>query len=649
MKTLSFQLLAKLLLSLALLGTSWLHAEDKAATTTPEAPAPAVQAPAATPSTQTTPVSSVEDDEDNTPDAALADKTTEQKSKDTAEAPKAEKKKNRTIKIEAKIGDDEDPAETKDPNHELTEEQRKTAQDMVTPGGDVVVSKDTIAKDAVAILGDVLVEGRVLKDAVSVLGDLTVKGPVSHDAVAVLGDLNIEAPIGHDAVAVLGDVRVNAPINHELVCVLGDIHLGPNAKIGKGTVCVLGDVIKEEGAVTGTLEHSVRPPFIPQAGGLTDWVRLCLIKARLLAFSGDLGWAWAVAAIHLALYVLLGLLMRRPMEACVDTLHNSPGMSLVSAICAFFLSLLVMPLLIIVLSVTVIGIPLLIIGLVFAQFFTRGVCIAWLGSLFPRIAGRRLHLALEVLLGGLLLCLLYCVPVVGFLIHFLIGFVGTGAVCYTLLQRYNRRASKSTPPTPPSLPAASPTSPLSAEVPPLEHQAAAATTATPTARDCVPPEAAPAVQPPPTDFVPPAMASLAALPPPPLTATPAATLPRATFSQRMGALAIDLLLVGILFASVSFLHFGTSFLVAMAAYGACLWKLRGATVGGIICKLEVVRLDGRPIDWSTSIVRALGTLLSAIPLGLGFFWIAMDRDSEAWHDKIAGTAVVRTPSSRPLV
>jgi uncharacterized RDD family membrane protein YckC len=36
-------------------------------------------------------------------------------------------------------------------------------------------------------------------------------------------------------------------------------------------------------------------------------------------------------------------------------------------------------------------------------------------------------------------------------------------------------------------------------------------------------------------------------------------------------------------------------------------------------------------------------------VGLGFFWIAFDEGNQAWHDKIAGTVVVRVPKGVPLV
>ena len=47
-------------------------------------------------------------------------------------------------------------------------------------------------------------------------------------------------------------------------------------------------------------------------------------------------------------------------------------------------------------------------------------------------------------------------------------------------------------------------------------------------------------------------------------------------------------------------------LLALALYGAAMWKTKGTTVGGIVFGIKVARLDGREIDWPTAIVRALG-------------------------------------------
>jgi len=130
---------------------------------------------------------------------------------------------------------------------------------------------------------------------------------------------------------------------------------------------------------------------------------------------------------------------------------------------------------------------------------------------------------------------------------------------------------------------------------------------------------------------------------PPITAA----LPRAGFWTRMAALLLDALLVGFLMGVLH--HVYHLELLVLAAYGAVMWKMRGSTIGGIVFDLRVVRLDGREIDWETAIVRALGCFLSLAVAGLGFFWIAFDDQKQAWHDKIAGTVVVRVAKGAPLV
>ena len=46
---------------------------------------------------------------------------------------------------------------------------------------------------------------------------------------------------------------------------------------------------------------------------------------------------------------------------------------------------------------------------------------------------------------------------------------------------------------------------------------------------------------------------------------------------------------------------------------------------------------------------AVASLLSLAVMGLGFFWIIWDPEKQAWHDKIAGTLVVRMPKGVSLI
>jgi len=49
------------------------------------------------------------------------------------------------------------------------------------------------------------------------------------------------------------------------------------------------------------------------------------------------------------------------------------------------------------------------------------------------------------------------------------------------------------------------------------------------------------------------------------------------------------------------------------------------------------------------VVRALGCFLSLLVCGLGFIWVAFDQEKQSWHDKIAGTVVVRVPKGVSLI
>jgi uncharacterized RDD family membrane protein YckC len=126
-----------------------------------------------------------------------------------------------------------------------------------------------------------------------------------------------------------------------------------------------------------------------------------------------------------------------------------------------------------------------------------------------------------------------------------------------------------------------------------------------------------------------------------ISAAAALALPRAGFWIRMLALLLDMVLVAVVMHLIR--ASDDWFLMVLASYGVIMWRFRGSTVGGIVFNLIVVRRDGREMDWGTAVVRGLSSFLSLFALGLGFIWIAIDKDNRAWHDKIADTIVVRAP------
>jgi uncharacterized RDD family membrane protein YckC len=80
-------------------------------------------------------------------------------------------------------------------------------------------------------------------------------------------------------------------------------------------------------------------------------------------------------------------------------------------------------------------------------------------------------------------------------------------------------------------------------------------------------------------------------------------------------------------------------------YFVGFWSLRGQTVGMIPFRLRVVRVaDGSRVDLVIGLLRYVGLIISFVALFLGVVWVAFDSRKQGWHDKIAGTLVVRDPA-----
>ena len=417
--------------------------------------------------------------------------------------------------------------------------------------------------------------GRSLGDVVTMGNNVVVKeGETAHDVVVMGGEATIEGTVTGDLVVLLGKAKLgsNAVVRRDVVVVGGTLEADPLARTGRDRVVIGGN---EE--------------FLRYLGWLkwpAQWFNAGLLMARPLPHQYV--WSWVVAAIALLLYVFLAVLFPRQVQATVAILDEKPGASLFAGLLAFALA----GPLFILLAITVVGliiVPFIICGLVAAFLFGKvavyryagqqmGAQLGWAALQKPLIA---------LLVGALLFCLLYTVPVLGFLVWGAVATLGMGAVLLAVFKRSPR--------------------------PPPEGASTAA-------------------------------GAITGMAPPHLDSPePSALLPRVGFWWRTLATALDLALVGMVMATV--FHRPRWFLLAWVAYHLILWSWRGITVGGIILGLKIVRTDGQPMNFAVALVRLLGAFFSAAALGLGFFWAGWSRDKQSWHDKIAGTIVVK--SSRP--
>ncbi len=87
-------------------------------------------------------------------------------------------------------------------------------------------------------------------------------------------------------------------------------------------------------------------------------------------------------------------------------------------------------------------------------------------------------------------------------------------------------------------------------------------------------------------------------------------------------------------------------LLVVVLFFCLFWTWRGQTVGMLAWRLRVERSDGTLLTWRDALLRLGGACVSLAALGLGYFWIWIDRDRLAWHDRWSGTRVVVTPKRR---
>ena len=134
----------------------------------------------------------------------------------------------------------------------------------------------------------------------------------------------------------------------------------------------------------------------------------------------------------------------------------------------------------------------------------------------------------------------------------------------------------------------------------------------------------------------------------------------AGFWIRVGASLIDSLLLMIVIGPIMIAIYGDDYFnsdslilggwdilfnyVLPAVAVILFWIFRSATPGKMLTDIEIVDAEtGEKPTAGYFVLRYLGYYVSMIPLLLGIIWIAFDKRKQGWHDKIAGTVVIKKP------
>lgn len=484
----------------------------------------------------------------------------------------------------------------------------------------------------------VLREGDEIPEVVVVSGDATIGGRVYGDVIVIAGAARL---------------RSTAEVDGSLVVIAGRAVISPGAEVDRDLVVVGGaldappDFVPGQEYVTIGL-GALRGPLQP----LVPWLARGPLWGRLIV--PDLPWIWTLVALAFLFSLALNAVFHRPVRTCVDALEGRP-------LTTFLVGLLVLLLagpLFLLLAVSIVGllvVPFAAAALLLAWVVGRIAVARWIGSsMVPEAVdssaatGSSRSLAVRsFVIGFVVLCIAYAIPVVGLVTWIAVGIFGLGAATLAFMGGYRRenvRPRRDV--TPPAALAAAPAPAVVYSPPPpppahpqVAYEDTSGAEPFPFVDSTASPRTATAEQP--VTPTPPAT---------PLAPTDLIALPHASFRDRLAAFVLDVILVSVAVGVLELAGPGGDrrFLLLLLAYHVGFWTWKGTTVGGIILQLRLVRVNGEPLRFVDALVRGLSSILSLVVVGLGALWILFDPERQAWHDKVAATYVVKVPRNYPL-
>jgi uncharacterized RDD family membrane protein YckC len=139
----------------------------------------------------------------------------------------------------------------------------------------------------------------------------------------------------------------------------------------------------------------------------------------------------------------------------------------------------------------------------------------------------------------------------------------------------------------------------------------------------------------------------------------------AGFWVRTVAAVIDTILIFIIIVPILTLIYGQAYWISESVFVGfwdiafnyllpalaviLFWIYKSATPGKMAFKLSIVdaKTGAKPSNGQL-IGRYFAYYLSILPFFLGIIWVGIDRRKQGWHDKLAGTVVVRSLTKEPV-
>lgn len=317
--------------------------------------------------------------------------------------------------------------------------------DLYTGGGTVNITKP-VKGDVIVGGGTVTIDTEVTGDVIVVGGTVNIRGSVGDDVRVAAGQVNIEGTVGDDVIAMAGMVTImsDSLVKGDVVAMGGEVAL-----VGRinGRVRVNTEELILEGIIDGDAELRYAHEFIPGdkakiGGKLTYWApgenpQLVAIASsavfnKYIPPAGAKGFGITVLIWeYLALLFLGGMLivfLPKFLPRTVQDIKRDWGKDLWRG----FLVLVAMPALALLALITVVGWPiamLLLLGYMSSLLVSSVVGAMYVGSLVVKFdTASKISIFGSFAVGLAIYVLLDVIPVIGWLLKFIMILLGLGAI-----------------------------------------------------------------------------------------------------------------------------------------------------------------------------------------------------------------------------
>ena len=297
-------------------------------------------------------------------------------------------------------------------------------------GGEVRVGQ-AIDDDVFASGGAITIDAPV-DSLIAAGGQITVNAPVKGDVIAAGGQITLNSDVGGKVVAAGGTVTLNGKVGTNAVLTGGDVTLGSESSVGRDAMISGGNVVNG-GAVAGKLSVKSNT-FTNQGSAGTLDVELRPRSIFAGTFLSVFGILFTVGLL------ILGLVLIWVAPARFRVVERELTASPLLAVVIGFSGLVVGFILLVILAITLIGLPLAIflgllggMALLLSTLFASSVLGRWIGTLLKKdLSGY-----VAFLIGFVVLNLLFRIPVAGFFLLVIAVSIGIGAM---LLAAWHHRS-----------------------------------------------------------------------------------------------------------------------------------------------------------------------------------------------------------------